>query len=102
MSEKRTVKDSLLVQRFHHQEAYMPKCLADVKVPPKPKRENAAQEKARNLLNKKLEAAAREIEALARNMPSWGPALSSAAERVRSKKEYGAVNNVPIKPGEGE
>lgn len=65
---------------------YMPKCLADVKAPPRPKRETAARADARKALNKKLEEAAREIEHLARTFPKWGPALSSAADRVRSKK----------------
>lgn len=65
---------------------HMPACLANVKAPPRPKKESAARADAWKALNTKLEEAAREIEALARNVPSWGPALSSAAERVRAKK----------------
>lgn len=63
----------------------MPACLANIKEV-RPKRESAARAEARRLLNAKLEEAAKEIEALKRSVPNWGPALSSAAEKVRSKK----------------
>lgn len=64
----------------------MPTCLANAKAPPREKKESAARADARKALNAKLEEAAREIEALSRSVPNWKAALSSAAERVRSKK----------------
>lgn len=65
---------------------HMPACLVDAKAPARKRPESRAQAAARHALNAKLEEAAREIEALARNVPNWKPALSSAAERVRAKK----------------
>ena len=63
--------------------AHMPKCLAELK--PKPRKPTKPRITIATL-NARLEEAARDIERLARNMPAWGPALSSAAERVREKK----------------
>lgn len=65
---------------------HMPACLTNITTPPQQKRESAAVNAARRALNRALEDAALEIEALARNFPSWAPALSSASQRVRARK----------------
>jgi hypothetical protein len=69
-------------------ELHIPACLTNITTPPqqKQKRESAAVNAARRALNRALEDAALEIEALARNFPSWAPALSSASQRVRERK----------------
>lgn len=76
-----------MVRKLMNSEAHMPECLEGVKAPPRPRKETAKEVEVRSLINKKLEEAAREVEALARNFPNWRPALSSAAERIRAKKQ---------------
>lgn len=70
---------------MREQKAHMPACLVSAKVI-HPKRESASMARARKALNASLEEVAQEVEALARNVPNWKVALSSAAARIRAKK----------------